>query len=116
MRLGVIGSRSFKNYDAMVECLSIFDNITEIVSGGARGADSIAERYAETHAIPLTIYEADWFTYGKSAGVIRNKKIVDGSDVVVAFWDGESKGTKYTIDLCRKNRVPCHVVFTGINK
>jgi len=65
-----------------------------IVSGGARGADTLAENYAKMIGVNTIIFKADWKKYGRAAGMIRNKDIIAQADVVVAFWDGKSKGTK----------------------
>ncbi len=99
-RVGVVGSRDFKDYSQMESVLSEIE-ISLIVSGGARGADSLAELYASENSIPFTVYIARWELHGKAAGVIRNRLIVDNADMVVAFWDGVSPGTKHTIEYAR---------------
>lgn len=104
MRLAIVGCRHFVDYELFTKCiesLGIIDSVECIVSGGATGADSLAERYAHEHGIPIKIYPADWSKYGKSAGYRRNKLIVDDATYVVAFWDYKSRGTKLTIDLAR---------------
>jgi len=101
MKLAVVGSRTFNNYKLVSETLSGL-TVSEIVSGGAKGADRVAERYALDHNIPTKIYLPDWKGLGKAAGFIRNKLIIDHADKVVAFWDGVSKGTKHSIDLAVK--------------
>jgi len=70
---------------------------TEVISGGAPGADSLGERFAAEHGLPVTIFHADWERYGKAAGIIRNTDIIDAADIVFAFWDGKSPGTKDSI-------------------
>lgn len=98
----VVGSRSFDDYDYMKEVLEQYD-IEEIVSGGCKyGADTLAEQYANEKDLILTILPADWNNLGKKAGYIRNIDIVKRSNVIIAFWDGKSKGTKHTIDIARK--------------
>jgi len=104
-RLAVIGSRDFGDFELFVKImdrLRLVKEIDAIISGGASGADSMAEHYAEVNNIPLTVFEAEWDKYGKSAGYIRNKDIWDASDMGIAFWDGVSKGTKHSFDLARK--------------
>jgi hypothetical protein len=103
MKLAVVGSRSFFNYKMLSDKLSKLE-ITEIVSGGAFGADYLAEQYAKEHKLPITVFKPDWDKYGKSAGYIRNKLIVDYAEQCIAFWDGKSKGTKNTIDLAKKEK------------
>lgn len=103
MRVAIIGSRNFNNYDLVVETLLEYENmITLIVSGGAKGADKLGERWAKENNKELLLFYPDWKKYGKSAGVIRNKEIIENSDIVFAFWDGTSKGTKHSIDLSNK--------------
>jgi hypothetical protein len=100
MKIAVVGSRDFNNYELMkTELDKIRQEITKVVSGGARGADTLAERYANENNIPLEVFEADWKNLGKRAGFTRNNTIVVNCDMVVAFWDGKSRGTKHTIDL-----------------
>ena len=108
MRLAIVGCRHFDNYELFCKCiesLDMLDNIEYIVSGGATGADSLAERYAREHAIPFKVYPANWAKYGRSAGYRRNKQIVDDADYVVAFWDYKSAGTKSTITLAREQKI-----------
>lgn len=101
MKFAIVGSRTFKDYFLLKERLSKF-KISEIISGGADGADFLAERYAEEYSIKLTVFPADWEKFGKRAGYVRNIQIVDKCDLVYAFWDGKSKGTKHSIDYARK--------------
>ena len=101
MKVAVIGSRGFNDYELVVKTLSNL-HITLLVSGGAKGADTLGEKYANEHDIPTLIFKPDWETHGKAAGMIRNTTIVDNSDIVVAFWDGESSGTKDSITKAEK--------------
>lgn len=105
MRIAVIGSRGFSDYSFLKEKLDELHsqiNISLIVSGGARGADTLGEQYAKDSEIKTLIFPADWKKYGKRAGYIRNYDIIKNCDIVVAFWDGESRGTKHSLDLARK--------------
>ncbi len=102
MKVAVVGSRSYKNYDKIEEILDEL-TITEIVSGGARGVDSYAEYYAIKNKLPTTIIKPEYEKYGKRAPIIRNIDIINASELVVAFWDGESRGTKFVIDECKRN-------------
>jgi hypothetical protein len=107
MKLAVIGSRTFKDYDLMKEELSKLNSkeeITEIVSGGAKGADSLAERYAKEFNIPVKVFEANWDKHGRRAGPLRNIKIVDYCDSLIAFWDSKSTGTKHSIGLAKEQK------------
>ena len=92
---GVIGSRTFTDYDLIKKELDKYV-ISKIVSGGAKGADSLAEKYAHENNIPVEIFKPDW-SLGRHAGFLRNKTIVEHSDTLIAFWDGVSKGTLSSI-------------------
>lgn len=98
MKIAIVGSRNFNDYPLLVNILNLFCLPDEIISGGAKGADTLADNYAENNGIKFTVFKADWNKYGKSAGFIRNRLIVNAADMVIAFWDGESRGTKDTID------------------
>lgn len=107
MNLGIVGSRSFGDYDLLKkEILNLYsiDSIKCIVSGGANGADKLAEKFADEYKLEKKIFLPDWNKYGKKAGYIRNKQIVESSDKLIAFWDNKSPGTKITIDLA-KNKI-----------
>ena len=99
MKLAVVGSRNFDDYAWMERCLfSVVraEELEAVVSGGARGADALAERFAASHGVPLVVVPADWKKFGRSAGPVRNAEIVRLADIVVAFWDGRSPGTRDT--------------------
>lgn len=100
MRMAVVGSRVWSNaavLDAMLDWIAAVVPITLVVSGGAAGADSLAEVWARSRGLPLRIYRADWNKDGRSAGFKRNTEIAEGCDFVVAFWDGRSRGTLDTL-------------------
>ena len=101
MKVAVIGSRSFNDYAEVQRILKSL-TITELISGCAAGADTLGERYANENNIPTKIFLPDWETHGKSAGFIRNADNINNADLIVAFWDGESKGTKDSIDKANK--------------
>ena len=99
MKLAIIGSRSLK-----IENLSgyITEDVTEIVSGGAKGVDSAAAKYAKEQGIPLTEFLPNYASYKRAAPLKRNEEIAKYADEALAFWDGASKGTIYTIELFKK--------------
>lgn len=111
--LAMVGGRDFYNLEAS---LKLFDKmsarykICRIVSGGATGADHIAEMVAALRHIPIIRYLPNWKKHGRAAGPIRNELIVENSDIVIAFWDGVSKGTKSTIDISIKMRKLIYVI------
>ena len=100
-KVAVIGSRTFNDYFRLKEKLDQFD-IGLIVSGGAKGADKLAELCAKNHTIETLIFKPDWEVYGKRAGYMRNIDIIDSCDLVIAFWDGISAGTNHSIEYARK--------------
>ena len=111
MKVGIVGSREFKNYELFSDVMKQYlSDISWVVSGGAPGADSLAEKWAKENKKMLTIYPADWFNFGKRAGYVRNTDIVKNSDMIIAFWDGKSKGTKHTIGLTQKMGKECKII------
>ena len=112
MKVGIIGSRGFNNYELVDEVMNEhIDEVEVIVSGGAKGADTIGEFWAKQNNKNLLIFKPEWGKFGKRAGFIRNQDIVKNSDLVLAFWDGQSKGTKNSIDLCEKFGIPVKVIY-----
>lgn len=102
MRLAIIGSRSFSDYELLKEnVLKSFPNVLLIVSGGAKGADKLGEKLADELGLKTEIYLPNWARYGKGAGLVRNELIIKNSEGVIAFWDGLSKGTKKSIEISR---------------
>jgi hypothetical protein len=111
MKLAIIGSRNFTNYKLLQEILEQYKpKITLVVSGAAKGADSLGEKWALENNIQTLIFPADWNQYGKRAGFIRNEDIIKNCDCCIAFWDGESKGTKHSLSLCEKYIKPVKIV------
>lgn len=106
MRVAVIGSRTLY-VDHLEKYLP--DNTTEIISGGACGIDACARSYALSHHIPLREFLPEYEKYGRSARIKRNFQIVQAADLVLAFWDGCSRGTVHVIKICRKLNVPYRV-------
>lgn len=104
-RVAIVGSRQFSDYE-VIEPWILFAihpwDILEVVSGGAPGVDYIAEVFARKHNLLLKVFPAEWNLHGKKAGLIRNRLIVENSDIVLAFPDSESVGTLHTINLARE--------------
>ena len=105
----ITGSRDFNNYEYIKEKLKMY-NISKIISGGARGADKLAEVYSYENNIPIEIYKAQWNKFGKKAGMIRNVEMLKKCQFAIFFWDGKSSGTKQGIEYCKKNDVN-YIVF-----
>ena len=104
MNIAIVGSRNAGNINLAQE-LEKRINIMEgdaIVSGGARGIDTLAASYAKERNLKLIELRPDYAKYGRGNMFIRNRAIVEAADMVVAFWDGESRGTKYSIDYANK--------------
>jgi hypothetical protein len=106
IRCIIAGSRGFTNFDVTCDVLDrVFSKAVErgdgiiIVSGGARGADEMGERYAINKQYALDQYPADWKLYGRSAGYRRNEQMAKDATHLIAFWDGESRGTKHMVDI-----------------
>ena len=109
----VAGSRSFSDYKLMSTILrTIFKKYknVKIISGHARGADKLGEVYAWKHRIPFQIFPADWNTYGRRAGAIRNEKMASVGNVLVVFWDGISRGTLDMITVALEYDLMVYVV------
>ena len=109
MKLAIVGSRTFKKYNTLCWFITRhidLPKISLVISGGAQGADTLAERYAKENNIPVKVIRPNWKKHGKAAGFIRNKDIVKECDILVAFWDGKSRGTKHSIDLAEKYKKP----------
>lgn len=122
VRIIVAGGRDFSDYakleSEVTEIISSYrigDDIT-IISGHCRGADMLGEQLANKYSIPIKIFPANWDKHGKSAGYIRNRQMAeyasdgDSIGILVAFWDGKSKGTKSMIDLGLQYLKEVHVI------
>lgn len=99
MKLAIIGSRTITNVDLSKY---VSDDVRTIISGGAKGVDEIAEKYADKKRLSKYIIRPQYIKYGKGGAIIRNREIVDFADEILVFWDGTSKGTKSTIDYANK--------------
>lgn len=104
MKVGIVGSRSITDFEKIKEILDkTLEKNDIIVSGGAQGVDSLAEMYARLNNMQCEVYKPEWDKYGNAAGFIRNSKIVEESDYIIAFWDGLSKGTMDTMMKAENN-------------
>lgn len=111
MKLGIIGSRNL-TVDNLEDYIP--EDVTEIISGGAKGIDTCAQKYAEEHGIKTTVFKPNYERFGRAAPIFRNTDIVVNSDKVIAFWDGESRGTHNALQVCRKKKKPFELyIYTG---
>ena len=104
------------DYDKVAEAIKGFMfyekvDITEVVSGGAQGVDTLGEVWAEKHDIPVKQFLAEWDVYGRSAGYRRNEEMGDYADVLLAIWDGKSRGTKHMIDYMKQLGKPYSIWY-----
>lgn len=112
----IAGGRDFSNYELLQEkCDHLLRNKllthnVEIVSGCARGADALGIKYAEELKLNVLKFPADWEKFGKRAGYLRNEQMAEVADVLIAFWDGKSKGTKHMIDLADKYKLFVRII------
>ncbi|MCY9592374.1 DUF2493 domain-containing protein [Paenibacillus chitinolyticus] len=115
MKVIVAGSRTFSDYEMLKRKLDLLlalqpRNEIVIVSGAAKGADKLGERYATEKGYRISSHPADWEKCGNNAEYIRNEEMAKKSNALVAFWDGTSKGTKHMIDLAHKYELQVRVV------
>lgn len=115
MILALVGSRTLVDYSLVVTEIerlevALATKITGLVSGGAKGIDALAQQFALENSLPIQIILPDYATFGRRAPLIRNAEIVKSSQVVLALWDGESRGTAHTIKLAQKLGIQTIVV------
>lgn len=108
MKIAVVGSRNLNIHDIGVYLPKV---VSEIVSGGSHGIDTCASIYAREKGIKLIEFLPEYKKYGKAAPIIRNKRIVEYADRVLAFWDGKSKGTLSVIKYCEKLGKECEIIL-----
>lgn len=106
----IAGSRTITNFDLLISVCAKFEitlehEITEVVCGLAKGVDTLGEKFAKNNKLAIKYFKPDWKTFGKSAGPKRNKQMVDYAEAAIILWDGFSRGTKSTIDLCIKRGI-----------
>ena len=123
LRVIIAGSRDFNDYELLkksaIEIITKktrLPDLTRIVSGGARGADTLGERFANEMGLEISRFIPDWDGLGKRAGYVRNAEMAkfavedDNDGMLIAFWDGQSRGTKHMIDLAKRYGLEVHVV------
>lgn len=114
VKIAIVGSRSFNDYAKLkdfIHQICELDELTPttVISGGAKGADTLGAQYAKENNLKLLEFIPDWKTFGRSAGFKRNVDIIENCDVCFAFWDGVSHGTKHDIELCEQKGKRCYI-------
>ena len=114
MNIAIVGGRDFNDYTLLKESILAYIDAHEkpenIVSGGAKGADTLVAQFAAEMGIPLLIFKPDYQKYGRGATLVRNTKIIENAEVVFAFWDGQSKGTKDSIKKAKKLEKELYII------
>lgn len=115
-RIIIAGGRDFYDFRKLfMNCFTITTQysldkyILQIISGGYKGADELGEEFAEHEGLEVIKFPANWDKYGKSAGPLRNIEMAENADILIAFWNGKSKGTKHMIDVALKKGLEVHV-------
>jgi predicted Rossmann fold nucleotide-binding protein DprA/Smf involved in DNA uptake len=109
-RIAIVGSRSFTRLDLVEDLVSSLPYGTVIISGGAVGVDRTAEEAGARRGLMVLTYRPEWKKYGRRAGIMRNRLIVEDADEVYAFWNGESQGTASSIKIAKDLNRPVHVI------
>lgn len=114
MKTIIAGSREIVDFNCVLKAVADCGwTITEVVSGGARGVDTLGEQYAKSFNIPMKRFPADWNQHGRSAGVIRNREMANYAQALIAIWDGNSRGTKNMIDEASKKGLRVYVFMNS---
>ena len=115
LKVIIAGGRNFADYQLLcIKCNNILKNKSpnkiEIVSGNAKGADLLGEKYAKDNSLSKKVFKANWDKHGKSAGFRRNEEMAKYADAPIAFWDGSSKGTAHMIKIAKENGLLVRVI------
>lgn len=117
MRTIIAGSRTITDYNLVVESIEFSGfPITQVVSGGAYGADRLGERYAKEHNIPLVVFPAKWNEYGKKAGYLRNVEMAENADALICIIENDSKGASHMINIARERGLRLYILSLGENR
>ena len=113
MKVIIAGGRDFNDYDLLCQKIDkILSKQTdiEIVSGRAKGADQLGERYAKEHGYFIKMFPADWNRYNKQAGYIRNEDMANYADALIIFWNNESKGSQHMINIAKQQNLLIRII------
>ena len=112
MKIAVIGSRNLTNQVVLEnELNTIKDKVQLVITGGIGGTDTLAEKWALDNNITIEVIKPDWKSYGRLAGVVRNKQIIESCDYCYFFWDKKSIGVQFSINYCKKIFKPIKVIY-----
>ena len=115
MKLAISGSRNYTNYEEFCKILNEYlsDNkeveLECVISGGAIGTDTMAEKYANDNNILFLVFKPEYEKYGRSAPLVRNKKIIKNATHLIAFPSAKGSGTQHTIMCAKKSGIPCKI-------
>lgn len=114
MKTIICGSRNIADYSELTRAIADSGlDVTTVISGGARGVDKMGEVWARSNGRALRLFPADWRTYGKRAGYVRNEQMAQEAEAVIALWDGVSRGTRHMIDTARAKGLVVYVHLVG---
>jgi hypothetical protein len=114
MKTIIAGSRTIDDYNIIknaIQCSQF--NITQVICGGARGADLLGKKWGKENGMPVIDFPANWEAFGKRAGYLRNVEMAKHGDALIAIWDGVSKGTKHMIDIALARKLKVFVYDTS---
>jgi len=115
LRVAIVGSREWDDWNVLRQAILLLDKTKDvIISGGARGVDRMAVWLAKDYGFKIIEHLPDWDKFGRGAGYLRNEEIVADADIVLAFWDGESRGTLHTITIAEQASKPCMIYTPGM--
>jgi hypothetical protein len=110
-RVAIVGSRDYPDLERVGQYVDELHRGCTVISGGARGVDSAAEQAARRLGLRVEIFPAAWARLGRRAGYVRNRRIVEACDLVVAFWDCRSPGTRHTLEIAAQLGRPTEIVY-----
>lgn len=110
MNVAIVGSRGFRPLSRVWDYVAKLPSDAHVISGGAVGVDREAEHAARLRGLQITVFLPDWAKYGRRAGMLRNRQIVEAADLVVAFWDGASRGTASSLAIAHELKKPVEVI------
>lgn len=111
MKIAIVGSRNFSDLTKVRDYVNTLPPDTIVISGGAKGVDTVAETTAKAKGLTTIVYLPEWKKYGRSAGIKRNEDIIHNAEAVIAFWDGNSPGTRNSINQAKENNKKVTIIY-----